>query len=365
MQIAEDIEDIIVTTVFRKAVGERIYCGFYAELCADILRFELEMKGYPAMRSNIKHSNFRRKLLEKCCEQFQCIFTKYEPIEGEDDKESRLRHKERLFGNIDFVGELYRQNLLTEMIIFQCFSSLLGLDETIPNEDTLEASLNLIYKVGDELQKRISSGKKAESAKKEAEVYKRFDELMDGNCTKMVAPQRFQLLIKNMLEDRKTGWKKTSDKNTKLKTKQEVEREEARKTAAGGNKFGGQERTAEPASNNQQRQGANKTEKKGPRESEADKRGNKKRDNNKGGQGKNSQYQKKEGKAATLVDITEAELTKKMIKYFKFFIGEDEDASKKEEEKEDKEVKDEVKQAKDFKIMSELRATTRITRTGE
>jgi hypothetical protein len=114
VQIAEDIEDIIVTTVFRKAVGERIYCGFYAELCADILRFELEMKGYPAMRSNIKHSNFRRKLLEKCCEQFLCIFTKYEPIEGEDDKESRLRHKERLFGNIDFVGELYRQNLLTD-----------------------------------------------------------------------------------------------------------------------------------------------------------------------------------------------------------------------------------------------------------
>jgi hypothetical protein len=60
-----------------------------------------------------------------------------------------------------------------------------------------------------------------------------------------------------------------------------------------------------------------------------------------------------------LVDIDEAEITKKMIKYFKFFIGEDEDENKekKEEEEKDKEAKGEDKaaQAKDFKIMSELR----------
>lgn len=114
VEIDPEIEDIIVTTVFRKAVGERIYCGFYAELCADILRFELEMKGYPAMRSNIKHSNFRRKLLNQCSESFLKIFAKYEPNPEEDNDEERIRHKERLFGNIDFVGELYRQNLLTD-----------------------------------------------------------------------------------------------------------------------------------------------------------------------------------------------------------------------------------------------------------
>lgn len=97
--------------------------------------------------------------------------------------------------------------------------------------------------MGNELQTRISNTKKAAGAEKEKEVYVRFEALMDGTCDKMVAPQRFQLLIKNMLEDRLTGWKKTTEKNTKMKSKQEVEREENRKAQAGGNKFGGDERS--------------------------------------------------------------------------------------------------------------------------
>lgn len=117
----------------------------------------------------------------------------------------------------------------------------------------------------------------------------RFEALMDGTCDKMVAPQRFQLLIKNMLEDRKTGWKKTTDKNTKLKTKQEVEREEVRKAASGGNKFGGDERSNAANREKQREGGAKNMEKKGSNVSDmSDRRGGKgKRDNNSKG-GKNS-----------------------------------------------------------------------------
>lgn len=69
----------------------------------------------------------------------------------ESDEETRLKLKERLFGNIDFIGELYRQHLLTDRIIFQIFYSLLGLDDQNPTEDTVEAALNLVNKVGSEL----------------------------------------------------------------------------------------------------------------------------------------------------------------------------------------------------------------------
>jgi len=41
------------------------------------------------------------------------------------DREWLLKHK--LFGNIDFVGELYKVNLIAEVILTSIFESLLGI----------------------------------------------------------------------------------------------------------------------------------------------------------------------------------------------------------------------------------------------
>lgn len=76
----------------------------------------------------------------------------------------------------------------------------------------LEAALNLIKKVGNELEKEIDMMKTQKkstyenSMEKQNEVYTRFNELMDGTCDKLDAPQRVKLLIKNMLEDKASGW---------------------------------------------------------------------------------------------------------------------------------------------------------------
>ena len=98
------------------------------------------------------------------------------------------------------------------------------------------------------MQQRISHmkvQKKAEddmtSAEKEAAVYQRLNELMDGTCAKMEASQRTKLLIKNMLEDKKSGWKKVVGQN-KVKTKDQVEKEELKKLQDNSNRFGDDER---------------------------------------------------------------------------------------------------------------------------
>lgn len=69
------------------------------------------------------------------------------------------------------------------------------------------------------------------------------------------------------------------------------------------------------------------------------------------------------------MEIEEVQITKQMINYFKFFIGdvEEEKKEEKEGEEKDKEAKSEDKaaQAKDFKIMQELHSTTKNTRNGE
>jgi hypothetical protein len=39
-----------------------------------------------------------------------------------------LRIKHKLFGNIDFVGELYKEGILSETILISIFEVLLGID---------------------------------------------------------------------------------------------------------------------------------------------------------------------------------------------------------------------------------------------
>jgi hypothetical protein len=55
---------------------------------------------------------------------------------------------------------------LPEKVIFQILGSLLGQDQQVPTDSTLEAALNFIVKVGHALEERIA--KKESSAGKTA-----------------------------------------------------------------------------------------------------------------------------------------------------------------------------------------------------
>lgn len=76
-------------------------------------------------------------------------FTK-EENENEDDRLDReLRYKHKLFGNIDFVGELFHFGLLSENVLNSIFTSLLGIDTTNSVSDiTIDAALKLVNKLG-------------------------------------------------------------------------------------------------------------------------------------------------------------------------------------------------------------------------
>jgi hypothetical protein len=44
-EIDMEKQDIVVKTIFRKAQTEHAYANFYAKLCGQIVRLELQMKG--------------------------------------------------------------------------------------------------------------------------------------------------------------------------------------------------------------------------------------------------------------------------------------------------------------------------------
>lgn len=148
-------------TIFRKAQTEHPYAGFYSNLCTQICRMELLMRGLKATKKHLSTSSFRKLLLAYCRESFEIFLSApltEEKIkdEKEDDRQEReFRKKHKLFGNIEFVGELYKCQIVTDGVIFSVFNSLLGIGSVSQeslNENTFEAALRLISKLGPTLE---------------------------------------------------------------------------------------------------------------------------------------------------------------------------------------------------------------------
>ena len=178
--------DIVVHTIFRKAQTEHTYSNFYCKLCSTIVRIELTSKGLRAIPANLKHCDFRRRLLDYCKSCFEDFFTESDPrkeaeeagkaIDEEAIKEKVLKRKHKLFGNIEFVGELHKEYLLSDSIAKSVFSTLLKPDTF--TDDTIEAAIKFIEKVGPGIEERILASKKTFTQEHYDEILQNFAEIM-------------------------------------------------------------------------------------------------------------------------------------------------------------------------------------------
>jgi hypothetical protein len=64
------------------------------------------------------------------------------------DPEKVLILKEKFFGNIKFVGECYRKNILNDNVVCNILSHLCDPVEYKKNEDNLEGAVVFLTKVG-------------------------------------------------------------------------------------------------------------------------------------------------------------------------------------------------------------------------
>jgi len=67
---------------------------------------------------------------------------------------------------MDFVGELYKESLVSETILYSIFDSLLDSNSVSVTDITIDAALQLINKLGSKMEQDTKS-KKNEEKKKE------------------------------------------------------------------------------------------------------------------------------------------------------------------------------------------------------
>ncbi|RKP19389.1 ARM repeat-containing protein, partial [Rozella allomycis CSF55] len=146
----------VIDIIFAKAIDEPNFGAIYAQLChklsidlkIETIYDEEALKAINSGRTTI----FRRILLNKCQQEYskkqQWKLEADKVVVAEDDEEvERLKIKRRALGNIIFIGELFKLNLLTEKIIHFCINDLLK----NPEEEEIESLCKLLITVGSKL----------------------------------------------------------------------------------------------------------------------------------------------------------------------------------------------------------------------
>ena len=124
-----------------------------------MIKLELALRNKKSSIANMKMSTFRKTLFEVCKLCFEKFFNEEEKKKSTDNQEKAIIFRQKLFGNLDFVGELYRRKILPETVLVSVFSSLLGINDANNNIDDLsiEGAINLMSKVGENYEQRAKS----------------------------------------------------------------------------------------------------------------------------------------------------------------------------------------------------------------
>ncbi|KAL0133320.1 hypothetical protein PUN28_000815 [Cardiocondyla obscurior] len=157
----------VINLVFEKAVDEPSFSVEYALLCKELAM--MEVAGPDSQESS--SVSFKKLIITRCQKEFEknpiddvtrnrrikeideCtdLERKKELQLALEDAERRIRVKS--VGNIRFIGELYKQQILTTKIMHRCIRHLLDQND----EDNLECLCKLLTTIGKDLELKGST----------------------------------------------------------------------------------------------------------------------------------------------------------------------------------------------------------------
>lgn len=211
----------IILLIFEKALDEPKYSSMYAQLCHQLCE---DAPNFEPNSSNI--TTFRRLLLNKCQDEFENrskateVYDRRESPLTPDEAEQYHIAKQKMLGNIKFIGELGKLEMLHEGILHKCIKQLLEKKKNIPLADMsedLECLCHLMRTVG----RRLDTNK----AKSWMDQY---FARMKSFANKEELPSRIRFMLQDVEELRKNGWKpRHINRDTGPRTITEIRKEAA------------------------------------------------------------------------------------------------------------------------------------------
>eukprot|EP01032_Pedospumella_encystans_P013333 gene13333-15357_t len=122
-----------------------------------------------------------------------------------DIDDRRLKLKRRMLGNIRFVGELFKQKLLTDVTILDCISDLMGTPQewkSMQDEQDIECLCHLLRTAGERLEAKFSTSEDAMR-----NFNRHFDRLRELSRDKSLN-SRMRFALEEVLALRENNWQK-------------------------------------------------------------------------------------------------------------------------------------------------------------
>lgn len=152
----------VIEQVFLKACDEPHWSSMYAQLCGKVVK-DLDSEIIDETNEGkVGPKLVLHYLVARCHEEFQKGWTDKlptnedgSPLEPEmmsDEYYQAAAAKRRGLGLVRFIGYLYRLNLLTAKMMFECFRRLMKDLNDNPSEDILESLVELLETVGQQFE---------------------------------------------------------------------------------------------------------------------------------------------------------------------------------------------------------------------
>merc|ERR1712106_647970 len=192
----------VVLLIFEKALDEPKYSSMYAQLCK---RLSDNAPNLEPPESKI--TTFKRLLLNKCKDEFEnraALSSAYEKRAGqgggmsEKEEEARYLAKRKMLGNIKFIGELGKLEMLHDSILHRCAEQLLvGRRKQSLNDQTedIECLAHLMK----------TCGRLLDSAKAKMRMDQYFVRIR-AIINNPEMPTRIKFLLQDVIEMRHNKW---------------------------------------------------------------------------------------------------------------------------------------------------------------
>ncbi|KAK5927512.1 hypothetical protein CgunFtcFv8_012661 [Champsocephalus gunnari] len=196
----------VILLIVDKALEEPKYSSLYAQLC---LRLAEDAPNFDGPSSEIQTSQkqnttFRRLLISKLQDEFENrtrnveIYDKHDNPLTSEEEEQRSIAKRKMLGNIKFIGELGKLDLIHESILHKCIKTLLEKKKRVQLKDMgedLECLCQIMRTVGPRLDHN-----KAKSLMDQ--YFGRIRSLMNNK----ELPARIRFLLQDTVELRENNW---------------------------------------------------------------------------------------------------------------------------------------------------------------
>lgn len=189
----------IILLIFEKALDEPKYSSLYAQLCHRLCE---DAPNFEHPSSNT--TTFRRLLLNKCRDEFENRSRATEAYDKKDvplnDDEAEQYHlaKQKMLGNIKFIGELGKLEMLHEGILHKCIKQLLEKKKNVPVKDMaedLECLCQIIRTVG----------RRLDTPKAKAWMDQYFERIKNFAANPDL-PSRIRFMLQDVVELRANKW---------------------------------------------------------------------------------------------------------------------------------------------------------------